>query len=452
MASPSRVFVSYTHENISGQEKELVIQLLDDLKNVGVEIITDENGLSEAQFLALVQRELSSCQWFMLIQTAESLYSLRTQVAMNQAIQQTKQDQTKGILRIICPSSETEQIPPLWSETPAYTFSGDYPRLRDKVLLELNLLRIEDVANKHISQIATSTLPQSGAIAPNKAQLTPSSLLNQSSTTVNGDQSVPPTVLPTASVSQSDRPMSTPPAQIDRPISMPSSRQRKRRFLLVYVLPVTIVLLIVAASGSAFLIFRPPAPIPPQFPYAPYHGVLKLNDPLHDNSRGYNWDLVSTSSGNCSFDTTYNAVEIHQGQVYYCTEKSLLVRNFVFQVEMVLISGDFGGIVFRSQGPSHYFFRIGADGSYYLKVHVNDANGEGYAMAQGTSKAIKVGLNQKNVLAVVARGGNFDLYVNNTLVVTAQDNSYSQGVVGVFAEEGANPTEVAFSNAKVWAL
>ncbi len=73
-------------------------------------------------------------------------------------------------------------------------------------------------------------------------------------------------------------------------------------------------------------------------------------------------------------------------------------------------------------------------------------------MTQGSSPAIKQGLNQTNLIAVVAQGTNIALYINHQLLGNVTDSTYSHGPVGLFAVVYTQPTEVAFSNAKVWTL
>ncbi|HZO71090.1 MAG TPA: protein kinase [Ktedonobacteraceae bacterium] len=224
-------------------------------------------------------------------------------------------------------------------------------------------------------------------------------------------------------------------------------------------------LVVVLASVSAFLVFRPhnPPPGPVQtptpalsaIPYPPYEGRLVLNDPLHDNTRGYNWNrgyTLDASGTDCTFtDSAYSVFEFNKGRTYYCTESKIPVRNFALQVDMTIISGDFGGIIFRLHGNQFYYFRVGQNGSYFFKVYT-DTSGAGNVLAHGNSKAINTGLQKHNILAIVANGSNFTLYVNNTPINTQPDDSYSQGALGLAAEAETGPTNVAFSNLKIWAL
>ncbi len=80
---------------------------------------------------------------------------------------------------------------------------------------------------------------------------------------------------------------------------------------------------------------------------------------------------------------------------------------------------------------------------------MNHFNSTG-TIANGPSSAIKTGLNQTNVLAVVAKGSTIELFVNRQMIASVPDTTYIQGQIGIIAENTGNDTEVAFSNAKVW--
>lgn len=55
------------------------------------------------------------------------------------------------------------------------------------------------------------------------------------------------------------------------------------------------------------------------------------------------------------------------------------------------------------------------------------------SLARGNASAIKQGINQSNVIAVVANGSSFDLYVNGQKIDSASDGTYSQGFIGLIA-------------------
>ncbi len=128
--------------------------------------------------------------------------------------------------------------------------------------------------------------------------------------------------------------------------------------------------------------------------------------------------------------------------------------DFAYQVQMTIVKGDGGGIGFRidnTKGSSYTFF-IGQNGDYALWSFNNcgSNNCKFSELRSGSSPFINTGLGQSNLLAVVASGSTIDLYVNNHKIDSVSDSSFSQGQIGVSATYLNGPTEVVFSNAKVW--
>jgi serine/threonine protein kinase len=187
-------------------------------------------------------------------------------------------------------------------------------------------------------------------------------------------------------------------------------------------------------------------------PYPPYGGTLVLNDPLHDNSKGYNWDV---NTGGCQFSAGgYLVRETLQGHFQYCTARTTDFSNFAYQAQMTIINGDYGGLIFRANAVTgqYYYFRIGRDGSYILIRYVDNQNVHAQILTDGVVSVVRTNPNQPNLIAVVARGSTIDLYINHKYITTAHDNTYSHGQIAVVAEDEGNSTGVLFSDAKVWAL
>ncbi len=184
------------------------------------------------------------------------------------------------------------------------------------------------------------------------------------------------------------------------------------------------------------------------------NGTLAFSDPLSDNSQNHGWDVNST---NCAFTGgAYHVIAPDARYSDYCLAETPKFGNFVFEVQMTIIKGDAGGVVFRvtSTSPTNqnYEFDIGQDQSYILYLRTGNAATDLKTLTKGSNPAIKAGLNQTNVIAVVAMGNAIKLYVNHQLITGVTDNTYSQGQIGMIADPNNNPTEIAFSNAKVWTL
>jgi hypothetical protein len=194
-----------------------------------------------------------------------------------------------------------------------------------------------------------------------------------------------------------------------------------------------------------------------QNPYPPHTGVLILNDPLHDNSKGYQWDTTSIAgSGSCGFSNNlYHVIQNSPlGGITSCNPEANVpaLTNFTFQVQMTLVQGDEGGITFRGNQSNFYLFAISGDGSYHLDL-VNDNSGISLptTLRQSSSTYIK-GAGSPNVIAVVAVGNTISLYVNNNLLAKVTDSTYSSGQIGLASSENSNATDAVFSNARVWKI
>ncbi len=184
-----------------------------------------------------------------------------------------------------------------------------------------------------------------------------------------------------------------------------------------------------------------------QNPYAPYAGTLAIYDPLSNNSLGNGWD----EGVNCTFTGgAYHASESQVGHNNPCIARGTDFGNFAYEAQMTIIRGDCGALIFRADGSNgkFYYFRICQDGTYALTRY--DSFTSTQTLQSASSSAIKTGLNQSNVIAVVAIGGGIDLYVNRQKIPSMNDGTYTKGQIGVAADSPSNPTEVVFSNVRLW--
>jgi len=189
-------------------------------------------------------------------------------------------------------------------------------------------------------------------------------------------------------------------------------------------------------------------------------GSPVLNDPLMDNSEVNGWDVEHTPGSDCIFtQAAYHARITTQDHFFACFAVSSNFINFAFQVQMTIIKGDVGGIVFRANDTEtqFYYFGIDQDGSYFLFRYappvISGKNPQNNPhLAGGITSVIHTGLNQHNLLTVIARDNRLYLFVNQLYITSITDSTYSAGAIGVVAESVKNPTDVMFSNAQVWTL
>jgi eukaryotic-like serine/threonine-protein kinase len=184
-----------------------------------------------------------------------------------------------------------------------------------------------------------------------------------------------------------------------------------------------------------------------------------LNDPLRDYSKGYNWQEMSDKNGSCTFREGAYHAKMVQGAAYVtpCSAQNTDFTNFTYEVQMKILHGDCGALLFRSASTTtnYYYFEVCVDGTYALYLYGKSiASNAGTFIAPHSDIAIHKGLNQTNVVAVVAQVSTLDLYVNHSQVASISDGTSTNGQIGVAADGSMSnsSTEVAFSNARVWTL
>jgi eukaryotic-like serine/threonine-protein kinase len=188
-------------------------------------------------------------------------------------------------------------------------------------------------------------------------------------------------------------------------------------------------------------------------PYTPGSGKLALIDPLSDTSRGYAWDVSTHTDGTCAFSGgAYHASTPKTHFFYVCTAEATDFSNSAFEVQLKILHGDCGGMIFRADSNSGklYFFEVCQDGRYLFSRYLDYTGNNVKDLAGGTSSAITTGLNQANVIAVMAQGSTLSIYVNKQKIASASDSSFNHGQIGLLADSNNQPTEVAFNDVKVW--
>ncbi len=172
-------------------------------------------------------------------------------------------------------------------------------------------------------------------------------------------------------------------------------------------------------------------------------GILKLHEPLTTNSN-IRWD---NTSGACTFaEDGYHVIGEAQTAIpHKCLAHNLnTFSDFTFQVQMNLVKGTGGGILFRQTSSSAYYFRLSKDGHYALLAC---AGTDCSKMLVSNFFSRYDPHNQTNTLAVVARGMRIELYVNKVRIDSVDDTASLEGQIGVAAETGS---EAVFREAKLW--
>jgi hypothetical protein len=180
----------------------------------------------------------------------------------------------------------------------------------------------------------------------------------------------------------------------------------------------------------------------------PFSTNVKLNDPLTDNSKGAGW----RTDNNCKFASDgYHASEATTNTYYTCPALQTSYSNFTYQVTMNITQGSAAGITFRGDDANtkFYSFIFSQTGEYVLFLYTQSGV-KPQTLQDSTTTTFHA--NQTNDLAVVARGNQISLYVNNQKLITISNGTYSSGQIGTIVYNLSGPVEAVFSNAKVWQL
>src|SRR5712692_3052810 len=164
------------------------------------------------------------------------------------------------------------------------------------------------------------------------------------------------------------------------------------------------------------------------------------------------WAEGNLSNGSsCAFSGGAYHVNVPRVGVYqYCPSSSSNFSNFAYQVQLTIVKGDLGGLLFRYNSSSQetYAFIIDALGSYAFYLFTSSGIYNGQVLRSGPSLEINAGLGKPNLLTIVARGSDIYMYVNKHFIAKVSDSAYSSGEIGVVAASFSSPTDVAFNNAK----
>lgn len=198
------------------------------------------------------------------------------------------------------------------------------------------------------------------------------------------------------------------------------------------------------------------APITTTNPQDLYTQVMSrtptLNDPLTGQDAN-DWQNLSTLTG-----CTFTAGVLHlSGSAGGCIGESTNFGDFAYQIKMTIIKGDLGGVAFRVDAINRklYFFTINPDGLYIVAFigGGSASSGNQKILAAASSSAITTGLNQQNMLTVIARGSSIYIYINKQYVTMLTDSSSTTGAIGMLSGSSTGgSSDVAFSDAQVWTL
>jgi eukaryotic-like serine/threonine-protein kinase len=164
----------------------------------------------------------------------------------------------------------------------------------------------------------------------------------------------------------------------------------------------------------------------------PTFKTLALQDPLTSNTSG--WDENTVAGLGCEFSADGYHVSSDYALLFpICLLRGHPFSDLVYRVQMQILHGDCGGLIFRSSEsgtPNLYYGEVCRQGFYEFVRQGGPGAG---VLLTGTSGAIRQGLNATNTVAVVAHGATLALYVNQQYVASVTDATWRSGDIGMMA-------------------
>lgn len=193
-------------------------------------------------------------------------------------------------------------------------------------------------------------------------------------------------------------------------------------------------------------------------PAALYTSVVKQQPTRQDTlvapSDG-KWDTgKSELFGSCEFaGGAYHAVVQTSGLAAECLSTSAEYADASVQVTMKIISGDAGGILLRYDKNHGTRLRFIVYQDAHWDFTVASGAGVSVTLAKGESTYLHSGLGSQNVLTVIDYNGAAYLYANGHFLQSVSESAPgvpTYGFVGFTAFDYGLPTDVAFTDERVW--
>jgi hypothetical protein len=163
------------------------------------------------------------------------------------------------------------------------------------------------------------------------------------------------------------------------------------------------------------------------------------------------WNTGQKPGGDCTFtDNAYHIRAVPEKDGGFCMDAQNTYTNFIFQVQMTVIQGNGGSIIFRDDTAGNmYSFTVTNSNLYSLFV-VTEAGKGVKALAFGRTVVGKT----TNTIAVMAQGSKIAMFVNKQYIGSVDDTSSSTGTLGFTGSRSSiwDSVDVAFSNFQIWKL
>ena len=289
---------------------------------------------------------------------------------------------------------------------------------------------------------------------PASAYLTPTRPAQQQTRRPeNMPVSPPPSQLPSGSQFS--------PTQPVRPKKTPSLGKT------VFLISLLLLVLLAGAGGAYYYyILRPqpqnhpisgsPTPVNKNDnPYTNTMPTLRFADPLSQPAMWQSLPYDQLTDGFCLFQQgSYHASsnKIHVYTLCPASQQQPTTSDMTFEMHMQILHGDCGGLLFRGdfQQGNFYYFDVCFDGHHYLTTYKNFALLQPLPTQASMLPALQNDAHATITIGVVAQGSSLTFFLNGQQVDQLTDSTYTSGQIALLCFAINNPTEVVFSNARLW--
>ncbi|HEY7835718.1 MAG TPA: toll/interleukin-1 receptor domain-containing protein, partial [Ktedonobacterales bacterium] len=98
----------------SSQDNTFTERLVNDLRESGVDVWVDAQGINEGDIAQRINEAFIGRQWLILVMTAASLRSPWVQAEVNASLIRINQGKMSGFIPVIAGPIHEEEIPALW--------------------------------------------------------------------------------------------------------------------------------------------------------------------------------------------------------------------------------------------------------------------------------------------------------------------------------------------------
>lgn len=213
-------------------------------------------------------------------------------------------------------------------------------------------------------------------------------------------------------------------------------------------------LVILGGSGLAYYLIKTNHN-PDLNAYTSSMPTLRYFDPLSAAGHWKNNPNDGATNGYCLFQQNAYHASSNIALTYTLCPTGLqqTYSDMTFEVQMQILHGDCGGVAFRGNYQSagtFYYFDVCSDGRHYLATYAHFALIQQLKTQSTPFPALQSSPQTTVTIAIVMQGSSLTFYLNHQQIDQVTDTTYTSGQITFFCYEVKDPTDVAFSNARLW--